>query len=149
MGLCSSVHCPPPCINSSHLAWVDFLHLILSTENDEINKPCGSTAKEGTKGAVLSCTHCWFIMLPKACDKTNTLRMQTCQLLSSTKNSLLAIQTAVHVVPVPSAFAQLQPWCRSLAGLKLCSSGRGVPQRPLNAPAMIQHADLSIEPGQA
>lgn len=38
-----------------------------------------------------------------------TLRMQACQLFFSTKNSLLGIQIAVHVVPVPSAFTPLQP----------------------------------------
>lgn len=122
---------PSPLHFSSHVAWVNFLHLILSTGNDETDKPCGSTAKEGTKGAVLSRTHCWVIVPPRACDKTNTWRMQTCQLLSSTRNSLFGIQIAVDIVPVLSAFTPLQPWCGSLAGLKVCSPGRGIPQRPL------------------
>lgn len=96
-------------------------------------------------------TLCWLIVLPRACDKTNTLRMQTCQLLSSPRNSLFGIQIVVNAVPVPSACTPLQSWCGWLAGLKVCSSeGEGFPQRALNARATMQHAFIHCmsEPGQ-
>lgn len=98
------------------------------------------------RGLFSARTHCWLIVPPRACDKTNTWRMQMCQLLSSTRKSLFGIQIAVHyccactilIYPIAAALVWVTGWSESH------QSARGIPQRPLNTCDMIQHADLSI-----